>query len=182
MLNSNEEWKDILGYEGLYRASNLGRIKSLERINARGHRLKEKILKPRLVSGYYMIGLRKQSIQKKYLVHRLVWEAFNGTIPEGYEINHLDERTINNELSNLNLVTHRENCNWGTKNERCSKKQINGKYSKSVLQFDLNDNFIKEYPSAHQVVRETGFNQGNIVNCCNGKRKTAHGFKWRYKE
>ena len=177
MLNSNEEWKDILGYEGLYRASNLGRIKSLERINARGHRLKEKILKPRLVSEYYLIGLRKQSIQKKYLVHRLVWEAFNGSISEGLQVNHINEVKTDNRLSNLNLMTPKENCNFGTRNERSAKK-----LSKPVLQFTLDNILVKEYPSIHQAERETGFNQGNIVNCCNGKRKTAHGFKWRYKE
>ena len=61
MLNSNEEWKDILGFEGLYQASNLGRIKSLERLNVRGYELKEKILKPGLVCGYYQVSLYKNS-------------------------------------------------------------------------------------------------------------------------
>ena len=170
-----EEWKDIPNYEGLYQASNLGRIKSF-------YGLKEKILKPRLNNkGYYEIGLRKQSIRKFYCVHRLVWIAFNGQIPEGYEINHLDERPVNNALSNLSLVTHKENINYGTRNERAGKVLKNGKKSKPVLQFDLQDNFIKEYQSTHQVERELGFNQGHIVKCCNGKYKQAYGYKWKYK-
>ena len=182
MLNGNEEWKDILGFEGLYQASNLGRIKSLERFR-KGENgclisVKERILKPWINrNGYYLIKLCKNSIVKAYLVHRLVWEAFYGTIPEGYEINHLDERPINNALSNLNLVTHRENLNWGTRNERSAKK-----LSKPVLQFTLEDILIKEYPSAIQVERETGFANGNIVNCCKGRYKQAYGYKWRYKE
>lgn len=170
----NEIWKDIPNYFGLYQASNLGRIKSF-------YGLKEKILKPKLVCGYYQIGLRKQSNRKFYLVHRLVWETFNGQIPEGYEINHLDERPVNNALSNLSLVTHRENINYGTRNERAGKVLKNGKKSKQVLQFDLQDNFVKEYLSTHQAERETGFDNSNIAKCCNGKYKTAYGFKWKYK-
>ena len=79
-------------------------------------------------------------------------------------------------------MTCKENNNWGTRIERSAKKQINGKRSKAVLQFDLQDNFIKEFPSAMQVERELGFANGNIVNCCKGKYKTAYGYKWKYKE
>ena len=180
----HEEWKDIPNYEGLYQASNLGRIKSLERIDARGNRLlKEKILKPQINdSGYYRIKLQKQSIIKFYYVHRIVYEAFNGQIPEGLQVNHINEVKTDNRLSNLNLMTQKENINFGTGIERRSKKHINGKKSKSVLQYDLQDNFVKEYASTRQVERETGFSNGNIVSCCNGKLKTAYGYKWRYKE
>ena len=168
----NEIWKDIPNYEGIYQASNLGRVKSLKR----SYRVKEKILKPQMDScGYYQIGLYKNSIRKKYFIHRLVWIAFNGQIPEGYEINHLDERPVNNALSNLSLVTHKENCNFGTGIERSTKKR-----SKVVLQFDLQDNFIKEFSSIMQVERELGFVNGNIVNCCKGRYKQAYGYIWKY--
>ena len=178
MLNGNEEWKDILGYEGFYQASNMGRIKSLERIDALGHRLKEKILKPSINrTGYYQVCLCKQSIQKYYYVHRLVWEAFNGQIPENMQVNHINEVKTDNRLSNLNLMTCKENSNWGTRNERRAKKQ-----SKAVLQFTLDGILVKEYPSTHQAERETGFAQPSICACCNGKRKTACGYIWKYKE
>lgn len=172
-----EVWRDIPNYEG-YQVSNLGRVKSLERIDALGHRLKEKILKPGITrNGYYIVALSKNSIVKWYSVHRLVWLAFNGATPEGLQVNHINEIKTDNRLSNLNLMTPKENCNWGSRNERSTKK-----LSKSVLQFDLNDNFIKEYPSTQQVARETGFSQGNIVKCCKGKYKTAYNYIWRYKE
>lgn len=183
MLNGNEEWKDIPNYEGLYQVSNLGRVKSLEKIDALGHRLKEKILKPQINRGYYRVNLYKNSIQKNYRVHRLVWEAFNGQIPKGYEVNHINEIKSDNRLSNLNLMTHKENVNFGTRNERAGKVLKNRKdQSKLVLQYDLQDNFVKEYPSAHQAERELGFAQRHICECCNGKLKTAYGYKWRYKE
>ena len=182
MLNGNEEWKDIPEYEG-YQVSNFGRIKSLERIDALGRRVKERILKPQITcDGYYLIGLYKNSIQKFYYIHRLVWEAFNGTIPENMQVNHINEIKTDNSLENLNLMTCKENCNWGGRNERVSIKMTNGKTSKPVLQFTLEDILIKEYPSTKQVERELGFLQGNIVNCCKGRYKQAYGYKWKYKE
>ena len=176
---SNEIWKDIKGFEGLYQASNLGRIKSLKR----PYGLKEKILKPQINdSGYYRVELWKQSIRKYYRVHRLVWEAFNGSIPEGLQVNHINEIKTDNRLENLNLMTCKENNNYGTHNERVAKKMTNGKLSKVVLQFTLEDILIKEYPSAHQVERDTGFDNSHISACCNGKYKQMYGFKWKYKE
>ena len=177
----NEIWKDIPEYEGLYQASNLGRIKSLERIDALGHRLKEKILKPSIGnSGYYQVCLCKQSIVNHYMIHRLVWETFNGKIPENIQCNHLNEVKTDNRLENLNLMTPKENVNYGTRNERAGKVLKNGKKSKPVLQFTLEDILIKDYPSIRQVERETGFNQSCIVNCCKGKLKQAYGYKWKY--
>ena len=176
-----EEWRNIKGYEGLYQISNLGRIKSLERFrkgkNGSLASVKEKILKPLITrNGYYQVPLCKNSKLRLYYVHRLVFEAFNGPIPEGYEINHLNEKKFDNRLKNLNLMTHRENINYGTGIERSVKNRANG-----VLQFTLDNILIKEYPSTKQVERELGFNQGNIVNCCKGKIKQAYGFKWKYK-
>ena len=178
-----EIWKDIPNYEGLYRVSNLGQVKSLERIDARGHSLKEKILKQVITrDGYYRVALYKNSIGKRCMVHRLVYEAFNGTIPEGLQVNHISERKSDNRLENLNLMTPKENTNWGTGIERSHNKQINGKHSKPVLQYDLNDNLVKEYPSIKQIERELGFANQHISKCCKGKLKQAYGFKWKYKE
>lgn len=177
MKEAIEIWKDIPNYEGLYQVSNLGRVKSLERIDALGHRLKEKILKPKLTRGYYEVGLFKNSIRKMYLVHRLVWEAFNGHIPEGLQVNHINEVKTDNRLSNLNLMTAKENTNWGSRNERISKN-----CSKPVLQFTLDNILVKEFLSIIQIERELGFSCGNIVNCCKGRYKTAYGYIWRYKE
>lgn len=169
-----EIWKDIPNYEG-YQVSNLGRVKSF-------YGLKEKILKPWVTRGYYQVELCKNSIGKNYLVHRLVWEAFNGQIPENMQVNHINEIKTDNRLSNLNLMTCKENINYGTGIERRVKKRINGKGSKPVLQFTLDDNLINEYASVMQVERELGFANSNIVNCCKGKYKQAYGYKWRYKE
>lgn len=176
-VTEKEIWKDIPNYEG-YQVSNLGRVKSLKR--PRG--LKEKILKPLIDKGYYQVALWKNSIAKFYKVHRLVWEVFNGQIPENMQVNHINEIKIDNRLENLNLMTPKENSNWGTRNERCAEALKNRKdQSKSVLQYDLQENLVKEYPSIKQVEREKGFDHSYIVKCCKGKMPTAYGYKWRYK-
>lgn len=53
--------------------------------------------------GNYNLG------RKHFLVHRVVWEAFNGPIPEGYDIDHIDGNPHNNALNNLQAITHKEN-------------------------------------------------------------------------
>ena len=168
-----EIWKKIDGYEN-YEISNLGRVKSLNY-----HRtVKEQVLKPfKNNNGYLRVFLYENGKRKKYLIHRLVWEAFNGPIPEGYEVNHLSEDKMQNNLENLNLMSHKENMNFGTRNERTSKT-----LSKPVIQYDLSGNVIKEYPSVIEVHRQTGYSQGHISSCCNGLLKTAYNYIWKYKE
>lgn len=56
------------------------------------------------------------------------------------------------------------------------------KYAKKVLQYDLDDNFIAEYNSLKEASKKTGIGKGDICKCCNGKRDTAKGFKWKYDE
>ena len=72
-----EIWKDILGYEGLYQISNIGRIKSLQRYNSRNRLIHERILKGGVYpNGYRFIALSDNSNLKRCLIHRLVAEAF----------------------------------------------------------------------------------------------------------
>ena len=174
-----ETWKDIPQYEELYQVSNLGNIKSLNYNNTG----KEQILKPRKnKDGYLMVHLYKNGKRKMYRLHRLIWQAFNGSIPEGYEVNHLSEDKTQNNLDNLNLMTHKENMNFGSRTERAAKANTNGKCSKPVIQYNKQGNLIKEWPSIMEVERSLGFDRGNISKCCLGKLKSAYGFKWQYEE
>ena len=183
-----EEWKDIPGYEGRYQASNLGRVRSLDRLvkHKDGHIQKApgKTLKPSVSkTGYHQVVLSKDGIEKPFYVHRLVWASFNGEIPKELEINHIDEDKSNNSLSNLNLLSHQANNIWGTKLQRQIEKQ-----SVAIMQYDLDGNLIKEWKSATEAGRVLGVYPSNITTCCVGKNsegkniKTAYGFKWGYKE
>lgn len=174
----NEIWKDIVGYEGLYQISNLGNVKSLD-YRRTG---KERILKPVTDSvGYLHVVLCKNRKLKTFNIHRLVANAFLENPDHKSDVNHKDEDKTNNCVDNLEWMTRKENINYGTHNERVSRSIINHKaISKLVLQFTKNGEFVKEWPSMHQIERELGFYNCNISQCCNGKRKTAHGYVWKF--
>lgn len=169
-----EIWKDIKGYEGLYQVSNLGRVKSL----GNNKRRKEKILKQvEDGGGYLFVLLCKNGKGKMFKVHRLVAQAFTPN-PNNYpQVNHKDENKQNNCVWNLEWCDCKYNINYGTGIERRIEK-----VSKTVLQYDLNGNFIREFLSGTEVQRQLGFGFQHISHCCLGKRKTAYGFIWRYKE
>ena len=176
-----EEWRDIPGYDGLYQVSNLGRVKSL---NYKRTGKEQLLTATRNHNRYYFVRLQKDKIRPHHFVHRLVWEAFNGPIPEGMQINHLNEDITDNRLENLSLVTPSENVNYGTRNKRVSEKMINGKLSKWVIQLSKNNEILHFYPSTAQAYRETGISQSGISMCCSGgrNRKTAGGYIWKYAE
>ena len=165
-----EYWKPVVGYEGHYQVSNFGRVKSIK--FGKEIMLKQHI---NIKGGYYYVCLLKNGKHKNYYVHRLVAQAFIPNPNNLPQVNHKDENKTNNNVDNLEWCTNEYNHNYGTINERISQSQ-----SKPVLQYDLNGNFIKEWKSVNECGRN-GFNQGDICKCCNGKRKTAKGFIWRYK-
>ena len=187
-----EIWKDIFGYEGLYQISNLGRVKSLNYMRTR----KERILKQQKDKGGYLLAdLTKDNKRTHFLIHRLVALHF---IPNDdlfkTEINHKDEcktnnivfvnddGTIDESKSNLEWCTPKENSNYGTRNEKCSKANRNHpNMSKQVQQYSKDGKtLIKTFPSLREVERQLGFSQSHISKCCKGKYKTAYGFFWRY--
>ena len=156
----NEEWRDIEGYEECYQISNLGRVKSLK-FN------KDRILKPRKDKyGYLQVGLCKDGKVKRYLVHRLVANAFIPNSNNLEDINHINEIKTDNRLSNLEWMTHRDNI-------RYSK-------TKSVNQYTKDGRFVKTWDCIIEVQNQLGFGQGNICSCCQGKLKSSYGFKWFY--
>ena len=107
-MEKQEIWKPVVGYEGFYEVSDLGRFKSLNYRNTR----KEGFLKPSPdYKGYLHVGLSKNGKQESCLVHIIVWQIFNGKIPDGKEIDHIDGNPSNNCLENLRCVPHKENCN-----------------------------------------------------------------------
>ena len=124
---SEEIWKDIEGYEGLYQVSNFGRIKSLPRYHKTksSYCSKERILKTiHNDRGYEMVGLSKNWKKKKIFVHRLVAETFIEN-PNNYkQVNHINEmEKDNNTVENLEWCNCKYNCNYGTRNERIRRSK-----------------------------------------------------------
>lgn len=104
-----EIWKDVVGFEGIYKVSNLGEVKALERDVDYGNRIchrKERLLSKHFNSDkYYTVKLLDN---KNHPVHRLVAEAFLGK-HEGLEVDHIDGCRTNNNINNLRFITHYEN-------------------------------------------------------------------------
>lgn len=104
-----ELWKDIPGFEGIYKVSNLGRIYSAPRENSIGLMRKGRFMRPDIgKKGYPQIMLRFHNRVHREKVHRIVLRAFIGECPDGYECRHLDGNSRNCNLSNLE---------WGTKEQ-----------------------------------------------------------------
>ena len=110
-----EIYRNIKGYEGMYQVSNLGNVKSLDKLDALGRRVKGRVLKAgKGVNGYLTVALTKNSIQKTYSVHKLVAQAFLNHTPDGTQtlvVNHKDFNRTNNKVNNLEIVTQRTNSN-----------------------------------------------------------------------
>lgn len=115
IVNESEEWRPIPGYEGLYEASSLGRIRRVARwqYNAGQHEriwLREKILRPATQGGWaYYVSLMRDGKAATHTVHKLVLTTFVGPRPEGMEGSHLDGDARNCRPSNLVWETHAEN-------------------------------------------------------------------------
>lgn len=182
-----EIWRDIKDYEGLYQVSNWGRVKSLNY-----HRTgREELIQPVIVKCYLQVCLYKDGKPKRFLIHRLVASAFLENPENLPQVNHKDEDKTNNFVGtqeneykdgNLEWCSNEYNTNYGTRNERVSKKMINNeKLSKPVFQFTKTGDFIREWESTMECGRN-GFDQGHVAACCRGEQKSHKGFIWKYKE
>ena len=176
---AEEHWKPIIGFEGLYEISNLGRVKSLSRyVKSKANskmKIPERILKTgKNKCGYALVVLMKNNKRHNKLVHRLVAEAFINN-PENYAVvNHIDGNKQNNNVSNLE---------WCSTSYNVKHAYLTGlnKKIKAVIQLDLTGKIIRKYNS----VRETeqyGYQSSGVSEACNGLKTnhTYRGFIWRF--
>ena len=158
-----EIWRDIQGYEGIYKISNLGRVKSLNRIDSLGRNVPEKI--KAIVdngNGYKVVNLKRNGKQKLFTIHRLVAKAFIPNPDNLPCVNHKDENKANNYANNLEWCTHEYNNNYGTCRIRSAVSNVNNpKISKKIRCVETG--II--YPSIAEAARQLRIYDSNIVAC-----------------
>lgn len=181
---ANEEWRAIKGYEGLYEVSNLGRVRSLDRIQSRSswrqrefmQHYKGRILKQqRNNKGYYTVILQ---VHKKYdmrLVSRLVAEEFIPNPNNLPVVNHKDQVPTNNVASNLEWCTTKYNVTYAN-----AVEMRVAKVSRPIEQLTLDGKHVAFYKSANEAQRIGGYDHTNIGRVIHGKQKQYLGFLWRY--
>lgn len=161
-----EIWKEIEGFNGAYKVSNLGNIYS-KHLNSN---------KKQTVGshGYYSVSLYIDNIKNDFLVHRLVAKYFVENSLNKNVVNHKDYNKLNNNFLNLEWVTHYEN------SLHSNLREINH-YKRKVLKLDkLSNDILAEYNSLTEAAYSVSLPISNICRCLKGLRKKAGGFKWRY--
>lgn len=179
-----EEWRDIKGFEGCYMVSNLGRVKRIGFYSNQSSTWEheKKILKAGdNGKGYLFVNLSMNNKQYHRYVHRLVAEAFIPNPENKATVNHIDCNRHNNNVKNLEWATYRENNDYAIKIMKAQgKTRRNNKSSKPIIEYDLDMNFIAEYPSVREAERQLGYK--SISACLVGKQKTVHGHIFKYKQ
>lgn len=184
-----EIWKPIIGFENLYEVSNLGNVRSLDKLvkakNNSNRLVKGRLLSPTLgKNGYYIVTLSKEGIDKKAYVHRLVALHYvENPKPNEYNvINHKDENPKNNVYTNLEWCTQAYNQSYGTARLKQAAKirgVFNTKLSKPIEAFNNEGEVIYTFPSLMEAHRN-GYDYRLVSACCLGKRFTHKGLHWRF--
>lgn len=187
-----EIWTPIKGFER-FELSNLGRVKNTSWRNTGRVVITEGYPDS---YDYNVFTARNGKECKTFKIHRLVGEYYlpnplnlpciNHRIegPKGKKMNRVifnEDMTINDEKTTIEWCDPKYNNNYGTRATRAGKTNTNGKKSKQVLQFTLEGEFVREWPSTAECGRN-GFDQRAVSDCCLGKRPYHKGYIWRYKE
>jgi len=182
-----ELWKDVVGYEGLYKISNLGRIKRLNykrwcSMNNCYSKYKDIIIKCCSKQSYLKVGLNKNKIKTTMSLHRLVALHFIDNHENKPYVNHIKGNKQDNRYWMLEWSTPSENSkhSYDILGKVGGNKDRTGNMCKTICQYTLDNIFVKQWESAREVESVIGVQASSVSACCRGQNKTCSGFRWRH--
>lgn len=193
--NDCEEWRPVIDYEGYYEVSNLGRVRSINRIRKSGAMKEGVVLKQCLNNRYYIVNLVKEGISHVFRVHRLVAQVFVPNPENKPNVDHINTDTKDNRACNLRWVTQKENFSnelslkkW---NDSVKKRKRVYSTSKKIVCLNTREIFNTISEAADKYNTGTDFDNlsRGIGLCCKGKYSysgtvinTGEKLVWAYYE
>ena len=166
-LSDKTEWREVKEYNH-YEVNQFGEIR---------HRIRKKILKPRINNGYQYVNFKINGKNVNFSVHRIVANAFIPN-PNGYtEVNHKDYNRSNNCVDNLEWVSSSQN-----KYHAFLKEENKKSRGKAVNQYTKEGILIKTFDTITEAAQTLGCCVAAISNCCLKRTKTSQGFLWSFVE
>lgn len=160
-----EQWRDVVGYEGLYKVSDLGKVRSVRR---------RRLLRPGIKStGYAQVTLSRDGVNRYYSVHRIVAAAFLPNPNALPQVNHKNGKKQDNRLANLEWCSASEN--------QQHKYKVLGKsggHPKAVFCIETG----QRWEAVHLAAQELNIHRTSISMVCHGRRKTAGGLHFKFLE
>lgn len=185
-----EVWRPVVGYEGLYEVSSLGRVATLNYKNTKTRRLLSIAIN---TNWYQYINIYKNKIRTNIRVHRLVASAFLDNPNSKICVNHINGIKIDNSIGNLEWATYSDNISHAyktwlnkqteknlMKNNNPAKWKFGSHHNtaRRINQYTIDNKFIRTWWS---IIEATNYTKaGHITGCCKWDRKTAWGFIWKY--
>lgn len=191
------DYKYVKGYEDCYIVHDDGRVESLDRYVEKKYKsgkVCKNFIKGRLLKhvinnrGYHCVNLYKNGVNKRFLVSRLVAQAFIPNPNNLPEVDHIDENKDNNRVGNLQWCTRQFNNTRGIQSREGREKTSEFRMKK-VGMYDTMGKLLKIYKGIRIAERDTGLKNTNISHCCKwnleqkGRMKNNHtcgGYIWRY--